>query len=243
MRDRRCGALSSASVSRIAILIATLSVTVAPRAALAGMPSLTLTDLARMRLQSISFFLLLLLVSAVAVRFLWNGLRRDFSRLPRLTYGMSVILVSLWGMLFLLVLTMISGARELMTPGAWEKQGATYKLAKDDGKDRTVTEDMRRERLLQLKTRLWTYAAAHGGAFPADDAEGAIGADAWETPDLSRARYVYVPGGKPDVGAAAIAYEPTVFYGPRFVLTSDGQIRTMRDEELQTMLAAAGGGR
>jgi hypothetical protein len=24
---------------------------------------------------------------------------------------------------------MISGARELMTPGAWEKQGVTYRLA------------------------------------------------------------------------------------------------------------------
>jgi hypothetical protein len=230
-------------VTRIVILIASLSVTVAPRAALAGMPSLTLTDLARMRLQSISFFLLLLLVSAVAVRFLWNGLRRDFSRLPRLTYGMSVVLVSLWGMLFLLVLTMVSGARELMTPRAWEKEGATYKLAKDDGKDRTVTETMRREHLAQLKTRLWAYAAAHGGALPADDSDSGIAAEAWETADLSRARYVYVPGGKADVGAAAVAYEPTVFYGPRFVLTSDGQIRTMGDEELHTMLAAVGGER
>jgi len=26
------------------------------------------------------------------------------------------------------VLTMISGARELMTPGAWEKDGAIYRL-------------------------------------------------------------------------------------------------------------------
>jgi hypothetical protein len=33
--------------------------------------------------------------------------------------------------LFLLVLTMISGARELMTPGAWEKKGFTYQLVRD----------------------------------------------------------------------------------------------------------------
>lgn len=38
-------------------------------------------------------------------------------------------LVVLWGLLFIVVLAMISGARELMTPGAWEKQGATYRLA------------------------------------------------------------------------------------------------------------------
>jgi hypothetical protein len=36
--------------------------------------------------------------------------------------------VTLWGLLFLLILTMISGARELMTPGAWEKHGSTYEL-------------------------------------------------------------------------------------------------------------------
>ncbi len=35
----------------------------------------------------------------------------------------------IWGLLFVLVLTMISGARELMTPGAWEKEGFTYVLA------------------------------------------------------------------------------------------------------------------
>ena len=29
------------------------------------------------------------------------------------------------------VLAMISGARELMTPGAWEKHGATYRLKEE----------------------------------------------------------------------------------------------------------------
>ena len=220
-----------------------IALLLAPRAALAGMPSLTLTDIARMRLQSISFFLLLLLISAAAVMFLWNGLRRDFARLPRMTYGKSVALVSLWGMLFLLVLTMISGARELMTPGAWEKDGATYKLASGERRDSKVTEAMRRERLQQLKTKLWNYASAHGGDFPADDGDAGIPPDAWETLDASRARYVYMPGRKADVGAHAIAYEPTAFYSPRFVLTSDGQIHRLRDDELATMLAIAGGGR
>ncbi len=42
-------------------------------------------------------------------------------------------MVVLWGLLFTVVLAMISGARELMTPGAWEKQGATYRL-KEGGK-------------------------------------------------------------------------------------------------------------
>ena len=97
------------------------------------MPSFNLTDIAKARLDTISFFLVLLLVIALLVKFLWNYLARDFSRMPRLTYRKALAAVTLWGLVFLIVLTMISGARELMTPGAWEKQGATYKL-KDGSK-------------------------------------------------------------------------------------------------------------
>ena len=35
------------------------------------------------------------------------------------------------GLLFYVVLTMISGARELLTPGVWEKQGTGYRLRGD----------------------------------------------------------------------------------------------------------------
>ena len=80
------------------------------------------------RLQAISFFLLGLAVVSLAVMGLWNYLRRDFTRLPRLSYGKAVGVVVAWGLLFVIVLTMISGARELMTPGAWKKQGSTYTL-------------------------------------------------------------------------------------------------------------------
>jgi hypothetical protein len=61
----------------------------------------------------------------------WNGLRRDFAWLPYLSYFKACCVVVLWGLLFVVVLTMISGARELMTPGAWEKNGLTYKLRED----------------------------------------------------------------------------------------------------------------
>ena len=219
-------------------VVALIVVWASPRIALAGMPSLTVTDIARARLETISFFLLLLLISALAVMFLWNWLRRDFARLPRLTYGKSLALVSLWGALFLLVLTMISGARELLTPGAWEKDGATYKLVKKDGKDRTVTEAMRRERLASLKAALWAYAAAHGGALPANDLDPAVPAELWETPEISRARFVYVPGRKAGTGGEVVAYEPTVFGGRRFYLASDGEIAVADDDELRTRLAA-----
>ncbi len=95
---------------------------------LAGMPFFTLTDLARARIESISFFLVLFLLCALVLKVLWNWLAKDFEKLPRLTYGKALAATFLWGLVFVIVLTMISGARELLTPGAWEKDGATYKL-------------------------------------------------------------------------------------------------------------------
>ena len=119
------------SFSTRGLLVAYIALTCVPSTAQAGMPSVTLTDIARMRVQTISFFAMGLLLCSWFVQLLWNYLRRDFSVLPRLNYGRALGVVILWGLLFVLVLTMISGARELMTPGAWEKQGATYRLSQD----------------------------------------------------------------------------------------------------------------
>ena len=96
--------------------------------AYAGMPVITLSDVATLRLSGISFFIALILLAAWFVRFLWNTLRRDFQRLPKLDYKRSLALVLLLGLCFNVVLLMISGTRELMTPGAWEKHGTTYQL-------------------------------------------------------------------------------------------------------------------
>jgi hypothetical protein len=90
--------------------------------------TLRLTRSSEMRLEAISFFVAVLLVSPLAVRWLWNLVARDFPRMPRITYFRSLALVAIWGLLFLVVLTMIAAARELMTPGAWQKQGLLYKL-------------------------------------------------------------------------------------------------------------------
>jgi hypothetical protein len=99
------------------------------------MPVVTLSDTAELRLSGISFFLLTILLVAWGVRALWNLLRRDFPRLPFLDYKRSVALVVLLGLCFNVVLLMIAGTRELMTPGAWEKSGATYQL-KSQPRDR-----------------------------------------------------------------------------------------------------------
>src|SRR5262245_12398461 len=133
----------------------------------AGMPAplptdpeqvLRLNEPALVRLQTISFFLAGLLLCAAAVRWLWNSLQRDFPQLPRLTLGKALAGVILWGLLFVIVLTMISGARELMTPGAWKKQGFTYRLNDDASRAaETAGRALRRQHLERLRTALWQF--------------------------------------------------------------------------------------
>ena len=118
-------------------------------AAHAGMPSVTLSDLATARLTAISFFLLLMLLVAVGVKALWNAMRRDFPRLPRLDFKRALALVVLLGLLFDVILLMIAGTREIMTPEAWEKSGTTYQLRDQDASAHAARESDGRESRLQ----------------------------------------------------------------------------------------------
>ena len=197
----------------------------------AGMPSFTLSDLWAMRIQSISFFLLVLVLSALGVKWLWNYLRRDFAKLPHLTYLRSLSLVILLGLLFMVVLTMISGARELMTPGAWKKQGATYALS-----DVAASEPVRRERIGALKVLLWKYAEQHEGRFPPHDLISEIPDDAWWIDSAHTVRYRYLAGGRRDEPARPIAYEPRQTDNKRIVLLSDGTITLCSEQELIALL-------
>lgn len=133
-------------LTRAVVIASVLTGLVMASAAQAGMPALLPSDwtqdstpswaphdsarsfMVGHYLQGISFFVVSLLLCAWAVKGLWHVLRRDLTWLPALSYGRSLSLVILWGFLFVVVLTMISGARELMTPGAWQKNGWTYEL-------------------------------------------------------------------------------------------------------------------
>ncbi len=108
---------------------------------IAGMPSVLPDDLqtvfrlnegAIARIQSISFFLVCLLAATLAVWQLWNSIAKDSNFLPRISFARACCMVVLWGSLFVIVLTMISGARELLTPGAWKKSGFTHTLEESD---------------------------------------------------------------------------------------------------------------
>ena len=207
-----------------------------PAEAMAGMPFVTLTDVARWRLRSMSFFALVGLLVAFGIQRIWNSVRTDFPSMPQLVYTRALGLVVLWGLLFHLVLSMISGARELITPGAWEKSGVLYGLR--DSVPATKDERLalaRRERLEQLRVALWKWAEDHGGAFPPHEFVGGIPRETWETLDPSKLRYVYVPGRKPEE-SGPLAYEPGIFGKERFVLYANGEIRTARSAEIAAAL-------
>ena len=213
-----------------------------PGVAWAGMPSLTLTDLARMRLQTISFFLVVFLLCSWLVRRIWNAARSDFPWLPLLTFRRAAGLVALWGFLFLLILTMISGARELMTPGAWTKEGFTYKLkAEEEGrKEATIEREAeRRAALDKLRTALWTYARHHEGRFPPSESSPEIPVDVWRVPDPSGMRYLYVAGLVANRDHSPLAFEPGTFGVVRLVLLTDGKIVFMNEGELSSAAGKA----
>jgi hypothetical protein len=212
------------------------SVLAMPSLVLAGMPSFRLTDMAEMRLQSISFFLVGFLLCAGLIQLLWNWLRKDFAALPRLSYPKALGVIALWGLLFVLVLTMISGARELMTPGAWEKTGLTYKLANKPGVIDASDEHDRYKGLDRLRVALWVYARSHGGRFPDSSGATEIPADCWQLAGPSGLSYLYVGGQTADNGKTPVAYEPEFSGSQRLVLWSNGEIRPVEWQELVRLL-------
>lgn len=197
------------------------------RPALAGMPTIDLTDVAKFRVDAISFFVLLGLLSALGVKLIWNAFQKDFPSLPRLTYGKALGLTTLWGLLFLIVLTMISGARELMTPGAWVKQGYTYKLDTATSPPSPETEaaqlrQQRETRINNLARALLAHAASHSGKYPEKADE--ISEEFWHTDDTSNARYEYTPNLTTADKEKVLVYEPAIYGDKRFILQADGQI-------------------
>ena len=234
---------------KFAWIIAIVLLLAVPASALAGMPAplpveperiTRLGDSPIARLQTISFFLLAFFLSAFAVRVVWNYLQRDFPILPRLSYGRAVVGVLLVGLLFVVVLTMISGARELMTPGAWRKQGATYKLAENSPPVAQGESELaiRRLHLERLRTALWQYAATHGGRFPNSDALNAISSELWEVPTAGGLRYQYVTGRSAGHTADVLAYEPELDPERRLVLRANGDILEMRSVEVRKPILA-----
>jgi hypothetical protein len=214
--------------------------------AIAGMPSPLPTDVEhvtylhqtpRQRFEVISFFVLGLLVCAGVVQLLWNYLQRDFPRLPRLSFAKALAGVVLWGLLFIIVLTMISGARELMTPGAWKKVGFTYRLAADsDSVQHHSLIAVRKQHLEELRTALWTFAATHNGRLPRLEETTAIPVELWKVPEGGGLKYQYRPGLTIGDGGTVIVYEPELEPERRLVLRTNGEVAALASSEISALL-------
>ncbi len=147
--------------------------------AFAGMTVVTLTDVAAARIDALSFFLVTYLVISWVVKLIWNQLAKSFESLPKLIYRQALGVVFVTGLLFYVVLTMISGARELLTPGAWEKQGTGYRLR--DGEQETGMDKFeRRQAMMLLKQAIWEFAMKDEGKAPSGPFSGEVNARLWK---------------------------------------------------------------
>lgn len=193
----------------------------------------TLSEVAEARLEVISFFTVGYLLLAWAVKGLWNILTKTFESLPKLTYRAALSLMLVSGLLMYVILTMISGARELMTPGAWERQGIGYQLRDapaqtDQGRRQTSMEE--------LKSALWTFAQEHDGTFPAGVFDPAFPRSRWIHP-MGNAYFCYLPPTETSSPSRKIlVYEPATAGPKRYVLLSDGSIELWKENRLNTAL-------
>ncbi|MGK0190758.1 MAG: hypothetical protein ACI9R3_006588 [Verrucomicrobiales bacterium] len=201
--------------------------------ATAGMTTYGLSDLYRLRLEELSFFIVLLVMCTALFRFLWNLVARDLSSIPSLNWRQATGLSLLVGVLMLLVLTMISGIREVLTPEAWRKQGSSYRLSSID------REPVRKRTIEELRWALMASADANNGQFPEHDFTNRIPDRFWRAPDEYASRYIYFRGKSKPVANGPVeilALEPANFGDERYAIFTSGEVRKLTNKEVDALL-------
>jgi hypothetical protein len=197
----------------------------------AGMTVYGLRDIYRLRLEEISFFIFLLLICAFLLKLLWNYAFKGYNAVPRIKFLQALSLSILFGLVMLLILAMISGIREVLTPDAWRHQGTSYKL------NDPSQEPARRRSLDQLRSALLDYARRHDGKFPPNDYDPEIVDKLWEAPDQLGSHYIYSGGRTTNDASALLAVEPVNFGDQRFVLKVSGEIESLSNTEIEKKLS------
>ncbi len=194
-------------------------------AAHAGMTVITLTDVAKMRIESLSFFIAAYLLMALFVKWLWNYLAKSFEKLPTLNYRRALALALISGLFLYVVLTMISGARELLTPGAWQKKGYGYKLEESatSGPDRSAQAS-------QLRNTLWEFTKQNDGKFPSSLFIDEI------TLTGAQNHFAFIPTNEPSDEKKLLAYEINTSAKTRTVILTDGSIETWEASKVKETL-------
>ncbi|HVW02862.1 MAG TPA: hypothetical protein VHB77_21060, partial [Planctomycetaceae bacterium] len=125
--------------------------------------------------------------------------------------------------------------RELLTPGAWRKQGWTYELADRPPPAKATTLDERRAALIQLREAFFKYADAHEGRFPPAD-DPAVPADLWAIPGWPGLRFLAVPDRTREDAGRLLIFEPDIDGDERLVLLTNGVVGTMQAAEIRQAL-------
>ncbi len=200
------------------------------------MPSISLTEVAEARLDAISLFLVAFALAAWILLKAWNRLARDFSWMPCLRYRGALAALVVSGLFVYTAMSLIAGARELMTPGAWVRTGSTHRIAYPERDPKPWLESGRRLALEHLRGLLWTHATAHEGTLPGNRSDGTIPESAWSGVHPASEPLAYVPGRRPGGGSAIVVYEPDA-YGPvRFALQEDGVVVKLSPADLRKRL-------
>lgn len=210
----------------------TAALLVATTTAFAGMPSPQLSDVAKARLDVISFFILVYLLCAVVFRWLWNLLSKDFAWMPPLSFKRSLALLVVAGLFLYFILTMISGARELMTPGAWAKDGVTYKLQTPERDPKPWLDAARKRSLETLRDALREYAEKHDGKLPVHAYVSDFNTALWKGVHPDGQWLIYIPGLTFGSSNRVLVYEPATYGAKRWALLTDGTVVQMGGDEL-----------
>ena len=120
----------------------------------------------------------------------------------------------------------------MLTPGAWRKQGSTYRL------NDAAQEPLRRRSIEHLRAALFEYAREHGGDFPAHDFVVGIPEKLWESPDQIGSHYLYSGGFGTNSELSLLAAEPPNFGDRRFVLMTSGEIQLLSTDQIEATLSA-----
>jgi len=200
----------------------------------AGMTSYTLRDVYRLRFQGLSFFIFLLFACAFLFQITWNYVAKGFRSIPRLNYWRAFSLSFMLGLAMLLILTMISGIREVLTPGAWRRQGTAYRL------NDPAQEPVRRRSIEHLRAALFEYARSHNGKFPPHDFVPEIPEKIWESSDEYGSHYVYHGGFTTNDINALVAVEPPNFGEKRLAIMGSGSVEFVGLDDVAGGLQRAG---
>ena len=173
--------------------------------------------------------MLVLVISTLVIKGLWNTVARDINFLPILKFKHALALSCLIGLGTLLILTMIAGIREILTPEAWKRQGSSYQL------NSPAMESDRRRAIEHLRSALMDYADKHEGIFPRHDFTREIPERIWETIDPKGSRFRYVGELTSKGPLSLLAFEPNHFGDHRFAVLTDGSIRKFLTSELEQL--------